>query len=371
MPVALTQTALFAVICVLVFAITRRFASERTALLAAFLTALFPPIPYFGALVMTELWTTFMFTLSIWVGIRAIETRRTASFAVLGVLLGLTTLSRPVFVLFPFALAAAGVVLFPLAGVKRRPSLAQWAMVVGAFAITMLPWFTYNYVNFGKFTLSPAGGVGRGLWEGGWQATWSGSQQNELTRTADATDDRAELDEKIRAIAARERKDPAPMLEYVHQWQDIRRIWTTPTDPNERVAARVAADREYQRVALENLKKDPLSHLTMRLARGVFILWAGDIPFRYSDIDSKPRVVRYGLWAVQAALMAAALAGLFLLYRAGRTAEAILFGSCIVYITAVHFPLLTEARQSLPVKPVVLLLVSFAFKPEVHEREHL
>jgi 4-amino-4-deoxy-L-arabinose transferase-like glycosyltransferase len=371
MPVALAQTALFAVICLLVFAITRRVASERIALGAAAVTALFPPIPYFGALVMTEVWTTFLFTLSIWMAIRALESPRTTSFATLGVMLGLTTLSRPVFVLFPLALAAVGIVIFPVAGVKRRPAGRQWAVLVGAFAITMLPWFTYNYATLGQFTLSPAGGVGRGIWEGQWQATWSGRLQNELTLIADATDDRALLDQRIDAVAAREHTAAAPMLEYVHQWQDIRRIWTTPTDPRERATARVAADQEYLRVGIENLRKDSTSHLVRRLARGVFILWAGEIPFRYSDINGLPPLVIRLVWALQAALMAAAIAGLVVLFRAGRAADACLFGACLLYITAVHFPLLTEARQSLPAQPLVLLLASLAFKPQVHEREHL
>jgi hypothetical protein len=52
-----------------------------------------------------------------------------------------------------------------------------------------------------------------------------------------------------------------------------------------------------------------------------------------------------------------------------------------VYVTAVHFPLLTEARQSLPAQPVLLLLAaigmarlaghSLPLETQVHEREHL
>ena len=118
------------------------------------------------------------------------------------------------------------------------------------------------------------------------------------------------------------------------------------------------------------LRRDSVSHLAKRLARGVFILWAGDIPFRFTEInDLSPGVIRL-VWAVQAAIMLAALWGLVVLFRAGRRAEACLFGAVLLYITAVHFPLLTEARQSLPAKPIVLLLASLAFKPEVHEREH-
>jgi len=374
-PVALAQTALFAAMCVLVYAIGRRVAGEHVAVVAAAATALFPPFPYFGALVMTELWTTFLFTLSIWMAMRALESKSLASFAALGVVLGLTALSRPVFFLFPFALAAVGVVIFPVARVKRAPSLRAWATLCVAAAVTLLPWLTYNYVTLGRFTMAPAGGVGRGLWEGQWQATWSGRVQDELTRVADATDDRALLDERVRAIADREHTSAAPMLEYVHQWQDIRRIWTT-AGVNERAAARIAADREYERVALENLRHDSWAHLTRRLARGVYLLWAGEIPIRFSDINQlSTRTIR-AIWAVQAALVAAALAGLVVLFRAGRKAEALVFGSCILYLTAVHFPLLTEARQSLPAMPVVLLLasvavVSLAFKPQVHEREHL
>jgi hypothetical protein len=381
LPVALAQTALFVAICLLVFAITRRIAGESLALAAAAATALFPPIPYFGALVMTEVWTTFVFVAAIWVAVRGLQSLRVASFAALGVLIAIATLSRPVFVLFPIALAAACIVVFPLAGVLPRPRIGHWAALLAAFAVTMLPWFTYNYVTLGKFTLSPAGGVGRGIWEGQWQATWSGRLQDELTKIAESTSDRSVLDERIEAVAAREQLPAAPMLEYVHQWQDIRRIWTTPVDPLERATSRVRADQEYLRVGVENLRRDSASHLIKRLARGVFILWAGEIPFRFSDINQLPPLVTRGVWAVQAAIFLLALAGLYAMFRAGLIVEATLFGSCLLYITAVHFPLLTEARQSLPAQPIVLILATFsvasltghslALESQVHERQHL
>ncbi len=358
LPVALVQTGVFVLICLLTFALTRTIASERVALGAAALTALFAPIPYFGALVMTEVWTTLLFTLSMWLLLRVFRDSRVGPFAWLGVLLGITTLSRPVFVLFPVALAGIGFVVLPLLRVTPRPRAAQWLAMLALFAVTMLPWFSYNYVTLGRFTLSPAGGVGRGLWEGGWQATWSGRLQNELTHLADDIDDRADLDRAVAQVAAREHLPAAPMLEYVHQWEDIRLIWTAPVDPYERALSRVKADEEYRRVAIDNLHHDSLGHLTRRLARGVFILWAGEIPFRYNDIDRLPPLVVRACWALQALLMLAALAGLVALYRSGRIAEACLLGAPILYVTAVHFPLLTEARQSLPAMPTVLALAA-------------
>jgi 4-amino-4-deoxy-L-arabinose transferase-like glycosyltransferase len=358
LPVALVQTAIFVLICLLTFALTRLVASERVALAAAALTALFAPIPYFGALVMTEVWTTLLFTLSMWLLLRVFRDSRIGPFAWLGVLLGITTLSRPVFVLFPVALAGIGFVVLPLLRVTPRPRAAQWLAMLALFVVTMLPWFSYNYVTLGRFTLSPAGGVGRGLWEGGWQATWSGRLQNELTHLADDIDDRAELDRAVARVAAREHLPAPPMLEYVHQWEDIRLIWTAPVDPYERALSRVKADEEYRRVAIDNLRHDSLGHLTRRLARGVFILWAGEIPFRYTDIDRLPPLVVRACWALQALLMLAALAGLVALCRSGRIAEGCLLGAPIVYVTAVHFPLLTEARQSLPAMPIVLALAA-------------
>jgi len=77
LPVALTQTALFVLICLLTYAIARATVrGERLAIAAAGATALFPPIPYFGALVMTEVWTTALFTLSMWALVR--RTAKTA-----------------------------------------------------------------------------------------------------------------------------------------------------------------------------------------------------------------------------------------------------------------------------------------------------
>ena len=381
LPVALAQTGLFVLTVLVVFAIASRVTSGRIAIAAAALTALFPPIPYFGALVMTEVWTTLLFTIAMWVAVRTLTESSPGRFALLGVLLGITTLSRPVFVLMPVALAGIWFVVLPLLRVRPRPSLAHGAVMLALFGVTLLPWFTYNYATLGRFTLSPAGGVGRGIWEGSWQAIWSGRLQNELTHVADDIDDRETLDATVAGIARREQLEPAPMLEYVHQWEDIRRIWTEPTDPWERALSRVTADQEYLRVGLDNIRRAGMPRLVRRLARGIFILWAGEIPWRYSDINRLPTILIRAGWAIQSLLFLLAIVGAWALARSGGTAAACLLVAPILYITAVHFPLLTEARQSLPAQPILLILAamggahlsghSLALEPEVHERQHL
>jgi 4-amino-4-deoxy-L-arabinose transferase-like glycosyltransferase len=382
--IAAAQVVLFVATCLLVFDIARRVASESIAANAALATALFPPIPYFAALVMTEVWTTFLLTAAMALVIRSLGRCRPGTFAALGVVLALTALSRPAFVLFPIALAAVGVVLFPMLGVRRRPAPGGWIVMLGVFAVFMVPWFAYNYAAVGRVTVSPAGGAGRGIWEGSWQAQWPGRLQSELTGLAESVDDRLDLDRRVEAVAAREQRPAPPMLEYVHQWQDLHRIWANPAGPYEGAMSRVAADQAYLRVGLANTWRDTFAHQVKRLARGVFILWAGEIPFRYSDINRLPPLAIRACWLAQILLCASALVGVYALARVN-VAGACLLATPIVYVTAVHLPFLTEARQSLPAQPVLLILatvgaahVATAFKshpllalePEVHERQH-
>ncbi len=391
--VAAAQTALFVMICLLVFAIARRVTSDSIAATAALVTALFPPIPYFGALVMTEVWTTFLFTASVWLALLALgdanaprSWRNFGACVGLGLLCGLTALSRPAFVLFPILLAVIVLILLPLIRIRTPAAFPRVLVMLAAFAVVMLPWFAYNYEHVGRLTLSPAGGLGRGLWEGSWQAVWSGRLQSELTALAEQAADRAELDRQVAAVASREQLPPQPMLEYVHQWKELHLIWDTPTDPYERTMARMHADRSYLLAALRNLRRDRPAHQLTRMARGAFILWAGEIPFRYSDINRLPTALIRFCWLIQAGLFAAAIVGIYALFRLFPTA-ALILAAPIVYVTAVHLPLLTEARQSLPAQPVLLVLAtlgsayllgylpqshpSLPVEAQVHELEHL
>jgi hypothetical protein len=245
-------------------------------------------------------------------------------------------------------------------GQRSAARLRGWAALAGVAAIALLPWFTYNYVNFGQLTLSPAGGVGRGLWEGSWQGRWSGQLQAELTYFADSINDREALNRRVTEKAAEAGLPAAPMLQYVNEWRDIRLIWDTPTDPMERARARVDADRAYLTRALANMRQDPMGHAWRRLTSGAFVLWAAEVPVRYDHINRLPRPVIYTMWAIQLLLLALAAWGAIHLAHSGRWLEAVVLSLPAIYVTGVHVPLLCEARQSLPVKPAVLALAGIA-----------
>jgi hypothetical protein len=182
--------------------------------------------------------------------------------------------------------------------------------------------------------------------------------QAELTRAAEEPIDDPRLDERVRAIARAAASAPDSMLTYVHQWRDIRTIWVTPTVPQERVDARVRADGEYLRLGVENIKEMPASYLRRRIVPGIFVLWAADLPLRQDVITGLPTWTVRLIWLPQALIAVLALGGAIVLYRAGRFDALIALAAPIAYVTAVHFFFLTEARQSLPAKPGLIVLAS-------------
>jgi 4-amino-4-deoxy-L-arabinose transferase-like glycosyltransferase len=356
--VAIAQAFVFTLICLATFAIARRAGGNRAGTAAALGMTVFPTVPYFGALVLTEVWTTLLASLAMIVCLRAAQTLRVSLFVLAGVLFGVTTLIRPVFILLPFFLAGGVPIL--VRAHRTRVALSRWAVLVGVACLTLLPWFTYNYVHLGRFTISPAGGIGRGLWEGSWQGRWPGRVQTELTAIADQAIGTDALDRQVRAVAAQSGLSAEPMLTYVHEWRDIRAIWVTPQDPLERTEARVVADEQYLNAALAHIADDPLGHAWRRLTRGTFVLWAADIPIRYTDINDTPTLVIRSIWLVQVGLLLVAVAGIVTLIRRGRWLDAVILTLPLIYVTGVHLPLLCEARQSLPVKPLVIALAAIA-----------
>jgi 4-amino-4-deoxy-L-arabinose transferase-like glycosyltransferase len=365
--VAAAQGMLFALLTLVVFALTARLATERVALGAAAFTALFSPIPYYGAFVLTEVLCTLLVTAGIWAAVSAAQNgERRGTLILAGLLFGLATLTRPTFVLFPLALL--GCLALALLWRREWRRLAPWGWTLAASALVLAPWLAYNAAYVHRWTISPAGGLGRATWEASWQGTWPGRVQADLTRLAEVhvDDDDHTLDRIVEQFAADNDLPAGPMVTYVHQWRDIRRIWNAPTASRERSLMRVAADDEYWRVGLANIQRDRAGHLLRRVTIGTFVLWAAEIPIRYSRINSTSPLVIRAMWLLQAGLMGLALVGLtFVAKRHGPVVAAPL-AALIAYITALHVPLLAEARYSLPAKPAVLALAAIALAELLH-----
>jgi 4-amino-4-deoxy-L-arabinose transferase-like glycosyltransferase len=355
--IASVQAVLFAIICLLVYEIARAATTERIASAAGLLTAMYPPLPYFGALVLTEVFTTCLVTAGMAVWLASLRRNSTGLFVGSGAIFGATALTRPAFEYLPLFLVAAAVVA---ARENRRLRWRAGAIMLATFCAVIAPWLAYNAVYFKTLTFTPAGGPGRQLFEGSWQAELPGRVEAELTTLADSNSNRQELDDKVRAVAARTGMPAEPMLRYVHQHQDIRKIWVDPVEPWERMRSRIEADHEYFRVGMENIRLHPVRYMWRRATRGTFLLWAAEIPVRYSDINRLSPLTIRAIWFVQVVLMVLAVCGGVVLARQGAVTEAFAMAALILYVSAVHVPLYSEARYSLPAKPMVLLLAAAA-----------
>jgi len=352
--VVAAQAVLFAAICLMVYAIARRVTTPRASVAAALVTACYAPLPYFGALILTELWTTFVITAAVLASFRARERRSIGRFALAGFCYGYAALSRPVFIFLAPCLALLALTL-ARDRVRLRRTAAAWTLMLLAFAITVLPWFAYNDRYFGVVTISAAGSIGRPIFESSWQGQWRGRVQSDLTDIAAKPTADGEMAEEVRQFAAVHQLDAGPMLRYVRQWRDIRRIWTTPEEPAERARARIVGDRTYLQVGVENIRRAPAAYLARRATVGLFVLWAAEIPVRYTDIDGlRPLTIRL-IWLPQVILVALGAIGAVRLYRRRMVEPLVFVVGPLVYVTGVHFLLLTEARQSLPVKPLLII----------------
>ena len=105
-----------------------------------------------------------------------------------------------------------------------------------------------------------------------------------------------------------------------------------------------------------------------RLTYGVFVMWASHIPYRHSGINELPTVVIRVLWSVQALILFLAFVGFVRSLRSSKWREGWLLAAPVLYVTAVHLPLLTEPRESLPAMPAVLILAVAALPGSLNRR---
>jgi hypothetical protein len=125
-------------------------------------------------------------------------------------------------------------------------------------------------------------------------------------------------------------------------------------DPQARIAAHIAAERDYRALALRRISEDPLGFVWRRATHGVFILWASHVPLPYRMIDNLSPSWLRAIWVMQAAILVFALMGAVAMWRV-QAVEALLLSLFVAYVAVVHFPLRPDPRWALPVMPVVLL----------------
>lgn len=167
----IAQALVGTLLVLVVYLLATRLARGRSAgLLAAALTALYPPLVKTAGDLLSEPLGTLLLTSSIAVLAKALDelassaTRRSATmFAASGLLLALTVLTRTDYLLIPLFLLPIVLVAAWRSGSARGGSLAKRALPAAALALTfsiaLTPWSVRNSVREHRFVPVTTGGA--------------------------------------------------------------------------------------------------------------------------------------------------------------------------------------------------------------------
>jgi 4-amino-4-deoxy-L-arabinose transferase and related glycosyltransferases of PMT family len=155
-PVArLLQALVDALACLVLFSASRQLAGLRAARIAVWAYAFFLPAAYIAT---SRVADAFMPAASICVfalWVRALFSGRIWDFAIAGVLLGIASLLRPNFFIYPIFL---GVVAIGAMRHARLRALAGSAFLGVAMLVVLLPWALHNCEVYGEFKFTTNGG---------------------------------------------------------------------------------------------------------------------------------------------------------------------------------------------------------------------
>jgi 4-amino-4-deoxy-L-arabinose transferase-like glycosyltransferase len=321
--VMIVQGLVDAASAVLVLSLGRRQFGSVVGVIAALIFVAYPLSVYYTLRVMSESLFTLTLLLVVVALDRALRDPDWRWYAMLGVAGGLNALVRP-----------AGMYFAPLCAlwllVVHRRQVARnsaWVAVsLLSFALTTSPWTWRNYQVTGEF-LPVATGGGYSL--------WVGNRWESLGREDD------QLEGKMQVDYLRERG------------AIIARVARSTGHPPYGSGLSVAEDREFGREALASMRAHP-GHTLQLFARKFTYLW-----FDVYQIDS--RIAQRQVIVFQAALLGLAAWGLLLAAR--RRVPLCLFLLPIGYFIGLHTLVVATVRYSVPLVPLLAILVAVAVEP--------
>ena len=147
--IGLIQAGLGTASVALVYAIAGRLFTRRVATIAAALTACFPNLIFYSALMYSETLYTFGVLLAVWIIVRADwnPTPSTRVLVAFGLVVGLSSLVRP----FAFLAVIALAVALLRAGVSWRDAARRVGVVAGTAVLLLVPWTIRNAFAYHAF----------------------------------------------------------------------------------------------------------------------------------------------------------------------------------------------------------------------------
>jgi Dolichyl-phosphate-mannose-protein mannosyltransferase len=304
---------------VICYLIGRRLTGPATGLVAALLAATYPAFVFNTGRLLSEPLAEVTVPGAVLAFLWALEQRSRWAWLAPGVLIGLSALVRPEYLLFGLAFAL-------LALIKRGPVRAL--VLATAFALPIVPWAIHVSSEEGRF-VPVTTGAGKALFIGSYLP-------------GDGIHDRVKIKLMERYLGMRD----------VTAEQRARQ----PMEPLlDRVAARypdLPRDAALNRIGRENLRRyvreQPFAVAEM-MADKVRWMWRG----------SSGAMLSAPAGALQIAIVVLGIAGLVIL-AVQRRFEALLLGGLILGLTVFSGVVLAAPRRNLALMPLVITLASTA-----------
>jgi len=217
--------------CVAAYLVAREVAGEVGGLVTAALVAAYPNILYYAIHFSSEPLFTVLLLLAVWQFIRGLRSERLVHYAMSGVLLGLSALTRPAsFYFLPFfALVAVAV-----ERARWRARIGRVVLMAVGLLIPIAPWAIRNYGVHGRTVLLASNG-GSTFWgannaivlddpryHGDWITTEAMGDQKRLVHAVPNEVDRDRLEWDFGKEFVRQHLADVPRL----LWYKLYWLWT-------------------------------------------------------------------------------------------------------------------------------------------------
>lgn len=314
--VRVIQAALGAMMCLFVFVLGSRLIARRAGWIAAYAAALSPALILEAGHVATEQMFLFLMlgALAYYATIHAQSTSRT--IALVGAMLGLATLTRAVFLLFPL-----GIVLHLFLTHRVRWLRLSVALLVTYGAIVST-WTVYNLIVWDRFVIG-----GEGLLSFVHQGAEGKASPEEYDASLGVTgpDDSANRQDRIRS-GIRDNVLEAPLSWAAHRVKELVAAYLQPHNTNYFPGASI-------RDAAQDWLRDDRTLRGLRDLTRIEAFW--------------PKLALY-LFHFAGLL----LGGLGMLALRRRWRDLLPLHGVILYFTAIHFILLALPRYLFPMYPI-------------------
>ncbi len=300
--VRIIQAILGAIICIFVYFIGEEiFKNRRAAALGTGAAVIYPSLIASNSYILTETLATFLLTIAVILLMKALKGKKKQDWVAGGIFLGLSTLCRPVTLLFPLFLLL-GLLLFFRKRLENFIFVLIFSLTVAG---TILPWTIRNYLVFKEFIPVATGG-GFNLWVGSY-FPWDGD----------------------------------------YNWRDL-------SDKENLVKglSQIDADKKFFREGIKNIKNNPGAYSLLCLKKlGRFWL---QIPGGKRVLEGK-NLQKAFIFTFHYILLFFFLLGLYLCLKEKRK-EVFISLLMIFYFTFIHSLLFAIPRYRIPIMPLVLAI---------------